>query len=114
MRILDKVRKQKAVYWPMTSWDNFGQPMYGTAVELRVRWDASTEEFLAQDGQRKLSNAVVMTGQDVTVGGILMLGELTTSVVTDDPRANDGAFEIMRFDKTPTLKATKFLREAYL
>ena len=48
------------------------------------------------------------------VEGLLMLGELTDITDEVNVRENEGAFEIQRFDKLPTLKADQFLRTAYL
>ena len=113
--------KQTAVYWPLTSidsagtdFDNYGQPTVTTPMEISVRWEDKAEEFLDSLGTRRLSNAVVYVSQDVDVGGILMLGELTNIVDSVDIKENPGAWEIRRFDKVPNIRATEFLRTAFL
>ena len=121
MSLITRMRKQTCVYWGLASndsgglsTDDFGQPQFTTGVELTVRWDDISVEFIAADGTKQLSRSQVYVGQDLDVGGMLMLGSLTD--VTDEVTIseNDGAFEIKRFDKIPNLRATEFLRVAYL
>lgn len=116
MRIITKMLKQKAVYWAPASpkFDDYGQPNISTPVEIDCRWEDVGEEFLDGGGTLQLSMAKVFVGIDVVVGGLLMLGELSSSVDEDNPKNNDGVWEIRRFEKLPTLKATQFLRTCYL
>lgn len=127
MGIINRMRKQNAIYWPPSTPDNFGRPTSGTLVELildgadnyRVRWEDRIETFIDQYGTTQVSNAVVYVpqlpdGSDVTVGGYLWLGDigdLTDEVV---PLNNPGAYEVRRFDILPDLKNREKLRTAYL
>jgi len=113
--------KQTCVYWAPAlddsgsyTYDNYGKVQYQDAVELACRWQDRAEEFLNGDGDLNISNSIVFTGVDVTVKGVLMLGTLSDVTDEDEPLNNTTAHEIKRFDKIPTLKATKFLRKAYL
>lgn len=115
------MRKQVAVYWALEGsesggddYDNFGQPQYTTPIEIKCRWEAKIEEFVNASGTRILSNAIVYVDQDVDVGGVLMLGELTDITDSEVPKENDNAWEIQRFDNLPNLKVTEFLKTAYL
>lgn len=114
MSIITRMLKQIAVYWAPLAPDKFGKTTYAAPVEITCRWEQRDEEFKDRDGSVLISPAVVYVGQDVVVGGMLMLGELTSSVDETNPRANAGAWEIGRFDKLPTLRATRFLRTVYL
>ena len=121
MSIITRMRKQTCVYWALKSnesggldYDDYGQPQYTSLVELTVRWDDTTEEFVDAEGTRQAGRALVYPGQDVDVGGMLMLGVTADATSPTDPKANDGAWEIRRFDKIPNLRATEFLRIAYL
>lgn len=116
MRLLTKMLKQKAVYWKLSSleFDDFGQPIPTTPVEIDCRWEDVGEEFLDSNGTIQLSRARVYVDRDVEVGGVLMLGELDSSVDEDNPKENENAWEIRRFEKLPTLKATQFLRTVFL
>ena len=108
--------KQKAGYWELTSlgFDNYGQPIPSTPVEIDCRWEDVGEEFIDDKGTTQLSIARVYVDRDMEVGGVLMLGELSSGVDEDNPKENENAWEIRRFEKLPTLKATQFLRTVYL
>ena len=108
--------KQTAVYWELSSleFDNYGQPIPSSPVEIDCRWEDVGEEFIDKDGTTQLSRAKVYVDRDVEIGGVLMLGELGSTIDEDNPKENSGAWEIRRFEKLPTLKATEFLRSVYL
>jgi len=112
--IITRMRKQDAVYWPFTGVDAFGQKEVGSPQGITVRWDDVTEEFIDSEGERHLSNAKVYVGIDMVPGSILMLGVVGDITDAVNIKENAGAFEIKRFDKNPNLKATEFLRTAYL
>lgn len=116
MRIIKKMLKQKAVWWPLAAieYGNYGQPNPSTPVEIDCRWEDVGEAFLDSRGTTQLSRSIVYVDRDVVVGGVLMLGELDSSVDEDNPKENENAWEIRRFEKLPTLRATQFLRKAYL
>jgi hypothetical protein len=114
MGIITKMLKQTAVYWEKTGVDDYGQPTWAAPIEIRCRWEDRTEEFVSPEGTREASMAVVYVGQDVVVGGVLMLGLLGSSVDENDPKANLGAWEIRSFSKLPDLKAKQFLRTVML
>lgn len=114
MGIISKMRKQDATYWPRTGTDRFGQPTYGTAVAMKVRWEDSIEAFIAADGSEQKSIAKVYVGQDTPPGGVLVLTALADVAYPADPLRNPGAWEIKRFDKLPNLRNTELLRTAYL
>ncbi len=116
MRIIKKMLKQTAVYWSLASieYGDYGRPKITTPVEIKVRWEDGGEEFLDNSGTKQLSRARVYVDRDVEVGGILMLGELDSGVDESNPKTNDNAWEIRRFEKLPTLSAKQFLRTVYL
>jgi hypothetical protein len=121
MSIITKVLKGTCVYWPPggsesggVDFDDYGQPSYGSPVELDCRWEDVSVEFLDSQGTLQTSHAVVMVGSDVAVGGVLFNGNLAGVSDLTAPKNNDGAWEIKRFDKTPNFRYTEYLREAYL
>ena len=117
MSLITKMLKQWAVYWPLSSAevDAYGQPTYGTAVEIKCRWQARNEEVLDATGVLKSSKAKVYVASDVDVGGVLWFGRLANvPTSTTEPKKNIGAWEIIRFDKMPDLKCRQYLRIAYL
>ena len=114
MGIITKMLKQTAVYWAPSGADEYGIPTWATPVEISCRWEDSTAEFTDADGERKMSKAIVYVSQDVEERGVLLLSDLNSGIDQDNPKANDGAWEIRRFDKLPNLKVSEYLRTAYL
>jgi len=114
MSIITRMRKQTAVYWAYTSTDEYGVKQVGSPVLIKCRWEDKSEEFLDSHGERQMSNAVVYVDRDTPIGGILMLGVLADITDSTNIKENDGAWEIRKFDKLPTFKATEFLRTACL
>ena len=112
---------QTAVYWALASdesagsdYDNFGKPNFTDPIEIKVRWEDNMVEFIAADGTQQMSTAVVYVDRDVDLGGVLMLGDLDDVTDEDNPKENENAWEIRRFDKMPKLKQTEILRTVYL
>ena len=122
MSLINRMLKQTCVYWALAGvesggddYDDHGRPQYTDPVEISVRWEAKTVEFLNPQGGQELSNAVVYVDRDVDVVGVLMLGELTDidSSLTV-PKQNEEAWEIKKFEKLPNLRNTEYLRTVYL
>ena len=114
MSLISRMRKQDAVYWPFSSIDEFGAKVVGDPVEIKCRWESTGEEFLDSEGEIKISNAVVYVDRDAYIGGILMLGDKDDITDPIDIKENEGAWEIRRFDNIPNIKASEFLKIAYL
>lgn len=121
MSLIARMLRSKCTYWPPGSegsggvdFDDYGQPVYADPVELSCRWEEKIEEFLDSKGTLQVSKAVVYVSTDVSPGGVLMHEELANVGDTADPKNNDGAWEIRRFDKLPNFKDTEYLRTAYL
>jgi len=115
MALLDRMRRQDAVYWAPDTTSPTGQPTYAAPIDIKVRWEDVQEEYIGKDGTTQVSNAIVFVGLDVVLDGVLMLGTVADDVVEElDPTAHVGAGAIMKVDKIPNKKATKFLRIATL
>lgn len=116
MSIITRMRRQTAVWWPeaSTEQDRFGQPQVTTPVQISVRWEDISEEFIDSNNTRQLSNARVYVDRDVSVGGILMLGKLTDITDAVNPKENVNAWEIRRFEKLPNINNTEQLRTVFL
>jgi hypothetical protein len=108
------MRKQKCILWATTGRDEYNRPTWTTPVEISCRWEDKIVEFLAPDGSRQLSNAIVYVDRDIELGSVLKLGALTSGIVEATPFDNDDVFEVRSFDKLPNLKATEFLRTVLL
>lgn len=113
---------QTAVYWGPGSeetggfdYDDYGKPQYTDPVEVDCRWDNITEEMIMGDGTRDFSVAQVIVATSVSVRGVLFLGELTDLTDADNPKNNEGAYEIRRVSITPSVNdGDEFLVVAYL
>lgn len=115
MAFQDELLTQDAVYWaPMPKPDGYGQPQYTKAVAVRVHWETSRQQYVAQDGTTKVSQAVVFVDQDVEAGGLLRLGTLAGTLNLTSPRENADVFEIQKFGKTPDLDGGEPTREVML
>jgi hypothetical protein len=115
MRLSGKLN-QTAVYWGSPTSDGQGGRTFDDPVEVSVRWDQRQDLFIDGAGQEVRSSAVVYLSQDVVLGGFLYLGTLDdiSSAEEADPMTIDNAFEIRNFEKTGNVKATVFLRKAWL
>jgi len=116
-KFLRKLSVQTAVYWGSPVNDGYGGYTYTTPVEIAVRWEGSTKVITTSKGVEYVSRAEVIVNQDVDEEGYLYLGAL--SDLTDEQKANpqlvDGAWKIIRFDKTPMIfKTDEFVRKVFL
>lgn len=110
MSLLNRMRKQTATYWGSPEPDGYGSYTFDTPITLMVRWEDVSEVVQGANGESINSRSTVYVGQDVDVEGYLYLG---TSSATD-PTEVDGAYRIRSFSKVPNLRASKYLRKAYL
>lgn len=107
---------QTAVYWPPGSRRNDGKEGFGTAVQIRCRWEDTQVEV--KDATRAngvwSSKSVVDTDTAVQKNGYLWRGLLADVVSAIDPRANPDASRIEYRDLIPSVDATQVLYTAYL
>ena len=102
-------RKQKAVYWALSSRDRYGDVTVSAAVEVSVRWEDREVDVLNAQGEKIKAEAVVTVGQDMAIGGLLWLGELA-DIATPPVDLK----QIVSFDKIPDVKGREFRRVAYV
>lgn len=120
MSIITTMRKQTAVYWAPGSsetggqdFDGLGARLYADPVEISCRWEDDAKQYVRADGEIGITKSIVYVDRDVIVGGVLALGSLST-MNTTNPLLNVGAGTINAFSKLPNIRATEFLRTAYL
>jgi len=115
MSIIDRMRKQSAVYWGPSVPDGDGGFTFPAPVELRVRWEDIEGAVPDPQRQDQVSNTIVYVGQDVEIKGWLWEGALADLPSgTTTPNELDDAHEIKGTKNTPNIKATETLREVYL
>lgn len=107
---------QTAVYWGNPTSDGYGGYTWDDPVELDCRWTQVTRLVKDANGKEVVSGASVQVDQDVDLDGYLFLGDLDDldSSEEADPTTVSGAYKILAFDKTPTVKADAYFRMAYL
>ena len=107
---------QVAVYWGNPVNDGQGGRTFDNPVEIAVRWEQKQELFIDGNGQEVRSMAVVYLAQSVVLDGFLYLGVLNdiSSAEEADPMTISNAFAIRGYQSIPNVRATKFLRRAWL
>lgn len=126
--IIKRMLKQRAAYWaPTGESDVTSQPILADPVVVKCRWEDKSEQFINAAGTLNISNAKVYVDLNLEVNGFLVLlydGLRVPKTVTneqlletleyrDDP-VKCGAWQIMKFEKTPDLRAKEFIRLAIL
>lgn len=92
-------RPRKAVLWPATGVDGFGQPTVGAPVELDVMWNGVTREVRDPNGNSVTIDATVHVDRAVAKGSIMWLGALT-----DVPTPVVDAMQVWTYNGTEDLK----------
>lgn len=113
MSIITRMRKQTAVLWVRGSPDTYGNFSFASPVEISCRWEDVAQEFLDAQGEKQMSRAVVYADRVLKPGDRLMRGEIDSNT-PENPLDTSDAFEVRRFENTPNLRATEFLKTAYL
>jgi hypothetical protein len=110
MSIITKALVQTATYWAPTTHDGYGGRAFSSPAAIACRWEDKQDKVVDSKGAEIQSSAQVMVAQDVAPGGYLYFGTSSGA----DPRQVSGAREIKAFEKIPNLRATEYLRKAYL
>lgn len=110
MSFVTRNLKQDVTYWSPSSFDQFGNQVWGTPAVIKGRWEDRTDLFIIETGEEVRSRARVYLNSDVVVGGYLFLGVSSST----DPGTVTGAREIRDFRKIPTITADLFERRALL
>jgi len=117
IKFIEKVCAQTAVYWGSPVEDGYGKHTYADPVEIACRWDGIVKVVTDKDGKEIVSRARLLLTQEVDEEGFLFLGNLDDldSEGEEDPLTVDGAYQIIRLDKTPLFRSTdEFVYEVYL
>jgi len=106
-----RMLKQKAVLWPFTGYDENGDPEFGTAVEIKCRWEQGIRESIKQDGSPIGTSDSVFVDRDILVDSKLWKGALAD---LPDPIPNGEDKVVVDFIKVPDGKARKYTRTVSL
>ena len=99
--------KQTATVFTRGASDGMGGSTYSSST-VRCRWEDKQVKFLTNKGEETVSRAVVYTDTDVAVGSFILLG---TTTETTPPNT---AYEVLHFNKTPSVKGTDFERKVII
>ena len=112
MRLLKKMRKQDAVYWPRRTEDQYSEKAYELPIDLKVRWEDEYVQSFDEEGRETIFTSTVFVDRDMEVGDRIMLG--TAIDLTGPLPPPSEAKEVRKFERVPTLNAKDFLRVVYL
>lgn len=113
---IDKYLIDDAVLFPYSGVNGYGEMSFGTAVDIKVRWEDRQEIFVSVDGINLTSKAIVHVNRDIVPNGYLYKGtksELTPSELAN-PKLVEDAFAIKAFRKMKSVSGKYTLRKVYL
>lgn len=111
--MLTDTLNQTATYWSAPVLDGFGTRTFAAPVLIKCRWEDRTNLRIYKNGEEINSRAVVYVGQEVQLGGYLVLGDHATTPVTD-PQTLSAAYMIQDYKAVPSVDGKMFLRKAIL
>ena len=74
--VVKRFSKQTAVWWTNPVPDGYGGVTYDDPVEIKCRWDEYVKIINNTKGEEEISNAQVLTNEDLEEGDLLYLGNL--------------------------------------
>lgn len=107
MSLLDRMRRQWAVYWAYTGQDRNGKDTYDEPIPIKVRWEDRTEQDFLPSGQQVIVKSTVYVDRTMSLGGVLWLG-----LLVDAPTTPPEHQKIRIFREIPKLRGNKVLRIA--
>lgn len=113
MGLISRCQKSELTYWKLTDTLPNGQPVYGPPAEITCRWDDRISEVQGQRGTVVLSKHQIITQIELYPGDIVLHKPLAEVAYHDDPRQNLLAAEVLATAKTPNLRHTETIYEAW-
>ena len=114
MGLIQKMRRQDAVLFVRGAPDGMGGYAFAAPVQIKCRWEDTSELFINPTGQQETSRAKVYVDRDVAVGDYLWLGTVAQLPGSYGVEHLHGCFRVRSFSKLPNMKASEFLRTAYV
>jgi hypothetical protein len=71
MSLVNRIRRQRAVYWKRVGSNEFGEPVFDYPIEIKVRWEDQAGEFQNARGEIIISKALVYVDRLMFVGDYL-------------------------------------------
>ena len=117
MSYLDRMCRQTATHWVLSSYDSYSDPTFAAPVTLAlasgtgVRWENLIEKYRTPSGDEDHGRSIVWSAVTAfAVGDYLFLG---TSVTTN-PESVSGADRVKAAEKIWDVRARKYLFKAVL
>lgn len=96
---------QKAVLWPMTGYDTYGQPQVSSIpIEISVRWEWKHEEEKSTDRYQVLLDAMVVVDRAIEEGSNMWLGTLSDWYGTGSSGEDSEVLQVKFYNEIPDLK----------
>ena len=126
---ITKISAQTALYWGTPVNDGYGGTTYADPVEIKCRWDDTIKMINNKQGEELISNAEIITNEELEEGGLLYLGTLDDLELMEDsntilsstqfyvlPNQIEGdVYKIATKSKVPLLRSnTQFVLQYYL
>lgn len=111
MSLIERMRKQTAIYWAPISIDEQGDPTYDEPIEIACRWVDTQKNVTTPEGETFASTSTIYVDRDLVLHGRLMLGELDSETPSDPNDAN--SVEIMVKKNSPNIRNTEILHTVY-
>ena len=105
-----RTRTSEVVYWPATSFNNYGEVTVGPAEDMEVRIEKTKTETLDPQGNTIGSDYLLNVPKDVAVGSLFWLDGNKESLPNPIPEL----FQVIDFDKVPNVKGRRFDRSVKL
>jgi len=100
---------QDAVYWEEDGQDGMGGVKFKAPVEIKVRWDDSSETVADKNGVEFVSRAVILVPDNLKERSRLYLGTLASlGGPALDPLVIEDTYELRKMDRHPEFRSTTF------
>lgn len=106
-----RFRRQDAVLWPFSGFDEYGRPTVGEPVELRVRWESKSETITIPSGAVVGLDALVVLDREVTIHSLMWLSPYTDREPLEhwygEGSAGDstGLMEVILYEEVPDIRS---------
>ena len=136
MSLIRRMLRSQVTYWSNIGNNAQGQPIFGSPITLRSRWEDCNEELLMPDGSKELSRARVFVGNqvinpttlqnipdsfvEVALRGMMFNGlpaqlkDIRNPLNNMNSLGNLSVFKIIKVDKLPNLKYREYLRTIWI
>ena len=100
-------RRQSAVLWPVSAYDEYGKPTVGTYEDIRVRWITGRKASLDSKGNTIALDAQAVVGQVIEVDSRMWLAPDNTYSAIEQWLGSGSSgdetetYIVVKYDETP-------------